>query len=132
MNNYEEFIFFADVEGIGTVLCFRNMASYIVNDKWHTEKKQDIEEEAERIVLAAAKIIIAEIRERKYDSKSYPTNEDIANVDKGQEWIPRHLQTFLKITVKSELQQNSIGHSIIQSARPCTVSYNPYTIWHRC
>ncbi len=30
------------------------------DDKWHNEKKQDVEEEAERIVLAAAKIIIAE------------------------------------------------------------------------
>ncbi len=68
-------------------------------------------------MLAAAKIIIAEIRERKYDCKSYPTNEDIARQRQGI-WIPRHLQTFLKITVKSELQQNSIGHSIIQSARP--------------
>ena len=37
---YEEFIFFAEVEGRGTVLCFRNMASYIVNDKWYTEKNK--------------------------------------------------------------------------------------------
>ncbi len=34
-------------------------------------------------MIAAAKIIRAEIREREYDSKLYPTNEDIANVDKG-------------------------------------------------
>ena len=31
--HYEDFIFFAEVEGRGTVLCFRSMASYIVNDK---------------------------------------------------------------------------------------------------
>ena len=77
------------------------MASYFVNDKWYS----------------AAKIIRAEIRERKYDSKSY----DIANVDKGKEWIRHHLQTFLKIIVQSELKQNSIGHSIIKSARPRSV-----------
>ena len=34
---YEEFIFIAEVEGRGTVLCFRNMASYTVNDKWYTK-----------------------------------------------------------------------------------------------
>ncbi len=45
-------------------------------------------------------------------------DEDIANVDKSRESI---LRPFLKITVKSELQQNSIGHSIIQSARPRSV-----------
>ena len=48
------------------------------------------------------------------------TNEDISSVDKGREWIPHHLQTFLKITVRSELKENS-GHSIIQSARPRSV-----------
>ena len=49
------------------------------------------------------------------------TNEDISSVDKGREWIPHHLQTFLKITVRSELKENSIGYSIIHSARPRSV-----------
>ncbi|XP_065911780.1 uncharacterized protein [Dysidea avara] len=119
--HYEDFIFFADVEGRGTVLCFRNMASYIINDKWYSEKKENTEEEAERIVSAAAKIIRAEIREINYDTTSYPTNEDVADVNKGREWIPLHLQTFLKIVIQSELKQNSIGHSIVQSARPRSV-----------
>ena len=51
----------------------------------YLERKEDIEEDAERIVIAAAEIIRAEIRERKYDSKSYPTNEDIADVDTEKE-----------------------------------------------
>ena len=55
-------------------------------------------------MCAAAKIIRAEIRERIYDAKSYPTNEDIANVNKGKEWISHYLQTFLKIIIQSELQ----------------------------
>ncbi len=93
------------------------MAMYIVNEKWHSERKEDLADEAERIVIAAAKIVRAEIREKTYDSKSYPTNEDIGNADQGK-WIPHHLQTFLKFIVKSE---NSIGHSIIQSARPRSV-----------
>ena len=115
-----DFIFFAEVEGRGNVLCFRNMASYIIADKCHSEKKEDIEE-AEHIVCAAAKIIRAEIRENTYDIKSYPTNKDIANVNKGKELIPHYLQTFLKIIIQSELKQNSIGHSIAQSARPRSV-----------
>ena len=118
---YEDFIFFAEVEGRGNVVCFRNMASYVINDKWHLERKENIEEEAERIVCAAAKIIRAEIRENIYDAKSYPTNEDIANVNQGKKWIPHYLQTFLGIIIQSELKQNSIGHSIVQSARPRSV-----------
>lgn len=61
--HFENFIFFAEVEERGTVLCFRNMASYIINDKWHIEKKENGEEEAEHNVVAAAKIITASIRE---------------------------------------------------------------------
>ena len=32
-------------------------AIIIINDKWHSEKKENIEEEAKHIVCAAAKII---------------------------------------------------------------------------
>ena len=127
--HYEDFIFFADVEGRGTVLCFRNMESYIVQDKWYCEGKEDADEEAERIVIAAAKIIKAEIRDAHYDSKSYPSNEDIANVDKGKEWIPQNLHTFLKIIIQSETkaEQHWPFHYTICQAK---VSCNPYIIWN--
>ena len=35
------------------------------------KKKNDVEYEAERIVIAAAKIIKAEIRENSYDTETY-------------------------------------------------------------
>ena len=80
--HYQEFIFFAEVDGRGNVVCFKNMVKYIINEKWYSEKKANIEDEfkAERIVITAAKIIRAEIRERKYNTDSYPTNDDISNV----------------------------------------------------
>ena len=43
------------------------MAKYIINDKWYTGKKENIEDEAEGIVFTAAKIIKAAIREKEYD-----------------------------------------------------------------
>ena len=52
-------------------------------------------------MCAAAKIIQTEIRERTYDAKSYPTNEDIANVNKGKKRIPHYLQASLKIIILS-------------------------------
>ena len=119
--HYKECIFFAEVEGRGSVVCFRNMARCIINEKWYSYKEDNIEDEDERIVTAAAKIIRAEIRECKYDSEFDPTNEDIANIDRGRQWVPRHLQTLLKIIVVSELKQNSIGHCIDQLARPRSV-----------
>ena len=119
--HYKESIFFAEVEGRGNVVCFRNMANFIINEKWYLDKKDDIQAEAERIVVAAAKIIRAEIREQEYNSKLYPTNEDIKDIDQSNRWVPRHLQTLLKTIIPSKLKQNSIGHAIVQSARPRSV-----------
>ena len=69
------------------------MAKYIINEKWYSEKEANVEEEAECIVITAAKIIRVEIREREYNTDSYPTDDDIS---KSREWIPRHLQTLMK------------------------------------
>ena len=118
--HYQEHIFFANVEGRENVVCFRNMAKYIINEKWHSSRTS-MEDEAEWIVTTAAKIIRDQIREKKYDCKSYPTNEDITSVGQDSQWIPHHLETFLKINVLSEVKQNSIGHAIVQSSRPRSV-----------
>ena len=88
--HYREFIFFAEVEGLGNVVCFKNMAKYIINEKCYSEKIANIEDEAERIVITAAKIIRAEIREREYNTDSYPTNDDttpLADVDENYSFI---------------------------------------------
>ena len=41
------------------------MVDFIIYEKWFSEKKTNVADEAERVVLAAAKIISAEIREKK-------------------------------------------------------------------
>ncbi len=55
--HYKECIFFADVEGCGNVVCFRNMAKYVINEKCYLDKKDNTEDEAESVVTAAAKIM---------------------------------------------------------------------------
>ena len=80
------------------------MARYIINDKWYAEKKTNVEDGAERIVTAAAKIIRAEIRVREYDSSSYPTNQDITNFDQSRQWVPHYLQKFLEIIISSKVK----------------------------
>jgi len=61
--HYKDFIFFVEVEGRVNVVCFRNMAIYIINEKWYAETKTDEYEEEECIVITAAKII----REQEYN-----------------------------------------------------------------
>jgi len=53
--------------------------------------------------------------------KFYPSNEDITSSSQNSQWIPHHLQTFLKLVVISEAKQNSIGHAIVQASRPRSV-----------
>lgn len=118
--HYKEHIFFANVEGRENIVCFKNMATYIITEKWQSSRSS-IEDEAAWIVSTAAKIIRDEIREKIYDCKSHPGNEDIASISQSSQWILHHLQAFLKLIIISEVKQNSIGHAIIQASRPRSV-----------
>ena len=66
--------------------------------------------------MTAAKVIMAEIREKKYDTSAYPKTTDIHNTT--GDWIPKLLKTFLQVLVWSDLTQNSIGQAIVQAAKP--------------
>jgi len=106
----------ATVEGQDNVVCIKNMAEYVINQKWQSSRIDDTnlaESEVERVVTMAAKIIKDEIGEKRYDQSSYTVNEDIENIEKGKQWIPPHLQTLLQIVVLSEVRQNSIGPAIL-------------------
>ena len=72
-------------------------------------------------ISTAAKIVRDEIREKLYDMKFYPSNEEILSSSQNSQWIPHHLQTFLQLVVISEVKQNSIGHAIVQASRPRSV-----------
>ena len=70
---------------------------------------------------ATAKIIRDEIREKIYDCKSYPINEDITTSCLNSSWITHHLLAFLKLIAISDVKQNSIGQAIIQASWPMSV-----------
>jgi len=81
------------------------MANFIINNKYR-ERKEDLQEESQRIIKAAANLIKADIREKAYDFTSYPTTEEIRS-----DWIPDSLRLFLSIFTKSNLKQESIGRT---------------------
>ena len=55
---YNNHVYFAEICGLADVICFKEMANFIIKEK---KKKQD--ETKDDIITAAAKIIKAEIRE---------------------------------------------------------------------
>jgi len=95
------------------------MIDYIINDAWYNARNKNKYEDAERIVATAAKLIMEEIREKKYNTKFYPKADDIINDQ--QEWVPKSLKTFLDILIRPLVKQRSIGQSIVYAARPRSV-----------
>jgi hypothetical protein len=39
IEQYKDFILFAEIEGRSNVVCFSNMAKCIINQKWYSEKR---------------------------------------------------------------------------------------------
>ena len=81
----------------------------------------NIEKESERIVLAAAKIIKAQIQEISYGIDFYPSNGDICDVYAACQWLPSMLQMFLQTTAKSTVKRAAIGQCLVRTARPRSV-----------
>lgn len=78
-DKYKSHIFFScAVKGVDTLICFIDMANYIINKKFK-EKENDIENESKRIIKAAANLIKAENREKDYRTDVYPTSQEIMN-----------------------------------------------------
>ncbi|KAG1661213.1 Transient receptor potential cation channel subfamily A member 1 [Nymphon striatum] len=115
-DRYGNKLYFADVDGKPNVACFQGMADFYLNEMWKEERRKDKEKDAERIVTTAAKVIMAEIRETKYDTSNYPKTLDIS--DASSDWIPKLLKTFLQVLIRSDLKQNSVGQIIVQAAKP--------------
>ena len=63
---YGEYLYFIQKPGKVDLLCFTDMASYIIDDKWYTDKKSSMQDETERIIAAAEKLIKSDIRQATY------------------------------------------------------------------
>ena len=113
-DKYKDSLVFAEVSGRSNIVCFRNMAEHIINNKWYESRKEDSREEAHRIITTAAKLILAEIREHEYSTAFYPLQEDILS----KQTVPAGLKLLLEVLVKDELKQQSVGQAITYAARP--------------
>ena len=118
---YKDSLYFPEINGRSDVVCFSNMVNYIVNNKWYESRKSDKTKEAERIVITAAKVIMAEIREMNYDNLVYPTHDDIVLPEKQDSFLPSSLHKFLQMLIRPKIKQNSIGQTIVYSTRPRSV-----------
>lgn len=115
---YGDHIFFVKLEGKSDVVCFRQMADYLVKDLWSEDRKENAEEEGRRIIRTAAKLLLGDIRDAKYDYTSYPTTEELESVDYGLQWLPPFLRLFMECLTNNTLKQSSIGQVLVHLIRP--------------
>ena len=110
--NCKEHIFFAEIKGHSYVVCFKDLTSYLVNEKWCTERKTNTADESKRITQTAAKIILNDMRSQNYGTDYYPTTATIENKKKGENYVPETLKQFLPIYVKKQLPRVSLRQAI--------------------
>jgi len=92
--------------------------TYIINEKRHEEKKHMFNDECERIVMSAAKLVKAQVREAKYSLDEYPTASEVSDRQCASNWLPSLLPLFLSHLIPTELKRISLGHTLVQAARP--------------
>jgi len=117
---YGDHVFFAEVNGRPDVICFRDMSSYIISDKWYEERKSSTLEESERIVCTAGKLIAAAVCNMNLHCKQYPSASDITDSagDKMSHWVPHLMNLFMKELVSSNTKRSAICQTIVQAGRP--------------
>ena len=76
------------------------MANYIINEKWYEKRQINVDDEAKRIVITAAKLIQEEIRNVKLSLDSYPNKDDITDsINENSCWKSNLLNTLLSYIV---------------------------------
>ena len=109
---YENRICFSELPGRAVVFCFKDMASYIINEM----KRKSIESKDD-IIIAAAKIIKAEIRDMPANIGEYPSATDLRSIEFAKQCIRGSLKLLLDYLINSELKRLSLGQCITQASR---------------
>lgn len=75
------------------IICFRDKARDFLTNAWYEHKKDDPAEERKRIVLAAANILIEDVRSMVYDTEFYSSSSEF--YDTIDEDVPETMKLLL-------------------------------------
>jgi hypothetical protein len=117
ISKFGDNVFFSHVQGKNDVICFKDVAVCIINDKWYQERKVDVGDESQRIVVAAARLLKDSIRRQHFDTDVYPEPSDVGDLSKCKTWLPTLLRIFVDELFADEVKQVSLGQSIVQSVK---------------
>ena len=86
---YGDGLFIADRSGRRNVVCLRNMAKQIMNEKWYEDRDNDFDKECEHVVQSSAALIKASIRETEYGTDEYPLSSTMSDEVAAKERLKR-------------------------------------------
>ena len=115
---YKDEISFVTRSGKSDIIVLSNINSNFT-EAWHNKQKVSKTDEAECIIITAAKLIKNAIKNHTRETDFYPTTDDTMNND--NKFVPLALQTFIKELLKSPVKQNSLSQAIFAVSRPRTV-----------
>ena len=78
---YKENIFFTELSGQKNVVCLKDMAELIINNKWYPDRKSDQADEARKIIETTTKLVKCSIREDLNKQKETYLSFEAVKVD---------------------------------------------------
>ena len=97
--------------------CLKNLADLIVNSSWYENREKDLAKESERIISAAAKLILSDIRSMNLDNEFYPSEEEISDITYCESLQPESLRTFLEVLIKGRLNDLPLGKASLRDQK---------------
>lgn len=106
-------------------ICFKDKAYNILTKAWYDQKKEDPIEERKCIILAAANILLEDVRAMVYDSDVYPSSGEF--YDKINDDVPETMKLLLDTICTENKKGNltpyyrksvNLSHSLIKVIRP--------------
>ena len=113
-------IIITEINGIHNVVTFYSTAERILQE-FHKTEIDSPEDEAQYIIETACKLIRKDIRDIEQNRETYPSYGEMSSADNALDYLPQSLHTFLNglcVGKDTEATIASIGHAIIQAARP--------------
>ena len=124
LEKYGDHIVFAHQTGRPNVICFEDICTHLITEYWDNERKASTEEESERIVRMAGKLVAAGIRDLDLGMTVYPSAADVTDSlsdnCSGDKWVPSLLDILLKELISAKIKAKAMGQCIVQAARPRT------------
>nr|XP_047140552.1 uncharacterized protein LOC124815795 [Hydra vulgaris] len=115
---YGESLRFVKREGRSNIILLDSVRD-ILCEKWYQEKSTNVNEERERVVITAAKLLKNAIKNHDHNSNVYPSKEDILNIEGTH--IPQLLKAFVNELVQAPLKQVSISQVLFSGTRPRSI-----------